>query len=136
MLQQLKQQIDEVFKAISTQSGNPVALLESANKLLTINYNLGKLYTDTFQEAQLAEVEYKRALDRAFLTYRQAKQPIEEAKAHARLDVDQVPLIKLEVTVKELGNLRKDLSDKVSVIQSYCSHFKSQMISEHRQNSA
>ena len=131
-LEEIRRKIDVIFSTFGEHSGNPVKLLTGANQLLTQNYHISTLYIEKHQAAELMEVDYKRKTDRAFLNYRFNKLSVEESKAKAREDnADlEITLIKLQVTAKELAILRRDLSDKVSVIQSYCSHFKSQQIQD------
>lgn len=135
-LNPLKVEINKVFKIIEVQSGDPVALLESANQLTTYNYNLAIHYIALLQEATNMEQQYKRDFDKSFLSYRKLGKTIEDAKANARLENATLEhrKNKAEIDSKELSLLRVHLRDKVSVIQSYCSNLKDQRLMELRNN--
>lgn len=130
-LEELSKEIRGILKQLDDQANkyNCELLLSLASNLVTYNFDLGRHYVRLYQEVSLQEAGYKRAIDSAFMNFRFKKLSIEEAKAKAREEHQEteVKLITMQAKLKELSLLRKDLQDKVSVIQSYCSLIKDQL---------
>lgn len=130
-------QIKAVFEAIDSHRGDPVALMEDASRLLTANYNLGDLYINAKEETDSLDGQYKAALDTSYLFYREEHKTVEDAKALARRDnlPKYAEFLEKQAEARGLSVKRIDISEKVSVLQSYCSHLRDQYLREGRQNS-
>lgn len=127
--------IDTIFEDIGKHRTDPVALLIDANKLLSLNYKLGDLYVSAKQNADLSELNAKATLDGAFTKQRSEKNSVEDSKAFARIQAcpKYVETIEKQFIVDTLKTKRQDITDKVSVIQSYCSALRDQYKQEGRQ---
>lgn len=136
MKEQIFENINTIFKLIDSHRSDPVKLLADANRLLHANSELGDLYVKARQEADLLEVDYKIKLDESFKAYRSDGVAIEEAKALARIDHQGLlkTLTAFQGDVLLYQVKRNDISEKVSVIQSYCSHLRDLYMREGRMN--
>lgn len=127
MLDTILKQIDLVYAKIQQNRENPAGLLEAANSLATLMYNLGNLYITAREAKDRAEVAHKDMVDDLFLGMRAMKDlSIEEAKVEARKSSREAYKTFLEAERMELkiGTLRKDISLKISTIQSYASEVR------------
>lgn len=129
MKEEIINQIKTVFEQINLQgkSQDSIGLLESANQLSTLRYNLSDLWIRARENAEILEADYKVKIDKEMLKLRKQGKTIEEAKAKARMNysVDYYAYIEAESDKNRLAALRDDLSVKISLIQSYASELRS-----------
>lgn len=123
-------QIRVVFRQINSdgRSQNTIGLLECANKLASLRYNLADLWVDAKLTAEQQEADYKNKVDQRFMGLRIKGKTIEEAKAQARQEysVDYSAFLQADREKNKLAALRDDLATKISVLQSYASELRSQ----------
>lgn len=121
-------QLDALYKRIQVNKANPTGLLEDANGLATLMYNLGEFWVATKEDANRAEVAYKDAVDDEFLFLvgQGEKQGTAEVKAKQKYRELRSTLLTLQALENKLSTLRRDVDKKISVIQSYASELRAQ----------
>lgn len=123
------EQIDTVFKNIQSHRHDATLLLQDANSLSTLTYNLGKLYIDAKEQATDAEARYKDMVDDEYIELlkedgmTQGKAEI-LAKRDCREQRDE--MLKYQRLTNKLQIYRRDVETKISILQSYASELRSQ----------
>lgn len=126
--------IDEVFKSINehNKAQDSVGLLEDANRLSSLRYNLANYWVEAKLKAEQLEEDYKNKVASRLIELRKEKKTIDEAKAEARIEnsPDYCAFLEAEKEKNKLTALRDDLATKVSVLQSYSSELRAQRINK------
>lgn len=120
--------IDKVFSELKKPS-TAQGILKCASILSTVMYNLGALYAQAYEEANVSERVYKEKIDDRVLEMRMSSdKTVAEIEARARLDAKELIhewLVK-DALSNKLRTIRTDVDRKISVIQSYASELRSQ----------
>lgn len=128
-LDTILKQIDLVFKDIEQKRESAQGLLENANRLSTIMYNLSDLWVTAKTNSDTAKLSYDEKFDEVFFEQKtQHKVSDETAKAVARIESREFysSYLTKEHLQRKLFALRSDIDRKISVIQSYAAELRSQ----------
>lgn len=127
-MEEILRQIDEAMASVKENTGNPTRLLEIANTLSTLTYNLSPIVADAISESNLAEAQWKDAEQDAYLALVKNGTSQGTASIQAKVDtrIQRDTALAKESLVVKLRLLREDVGRKISLLQSYASDQRSQ----------
>jgi hypothetical protein len=121
-------QVDKVFASIKSHPNDSTRLLMDANNLTTLLFNVAPLYVDERSATDALEVEWKNAVNETYLGYKKQKYTDGESRIRAELENIEMKrkYLKHKKLSERLGFLRKDMENKVSVLQSFSRELRSE----------
>lgn len=128
-ISELENQINTVVRKIQGSKHDPQLVLECANSLSTLMFNLAPLYIASQEESIRAEKEYKDFIDEMVLELRESSDStVAEAEAKARMKGKEMysNVVTKQMIAKKLSMLREDIDRKISLLQSWSSELRSQ----------
>ena len=129
-LDTILKQTDLIFKNISTNVNNAQSLLENANRLSTIMYNIAELWVAAKSESDNAKLLHEDKYDTVFLEYKAKEKTSDKtSEAMARIECREMykDWLTKDTLSRKLYLLRVDIDRKSSVIQSYAAELRSQL---------